>query len=197
MKDFTMMKKIMVTVLAMMTLVLSLAGCGEAAKQNADNADLTSGIQSAENTGDASAAYGEDYGGRPGTGETTVTVPENQVVTINLNKYMTADPRLYGTNGQGKVQQSYDTWLFTADVEGFDEALFMADMTELLGSAKAAMLKTDYKKVWRGVWTPEKELSNGDTIVLQWTGDLEYLKDSWGIVFEGEEIAYTVTGLPD
>ena len=125
----------------------------------------------------------------------TPAQPEKQLVVIHLNDYL-GDPHLYGTNGQGTVQQDPRN-PFVQTIGGFDDKAFLAEISRVYGATKASMMKSQYRDMWRGEWTPGKGLKNGDVISFHWSGDFNLLKDSWGLVLEGEDATYTVAGLPD
>lgn len=104
------------------------------------------------------------------------SITENEKSEIDLNDYVVYE--FSGYDGDGVISYSIDY-----------EAII--DQNEALADCRVSKLERNI----HGSWNQTDSLSNGDTVVFEWTNTLRDLENDYEVSFSDEDLEITVDGL--
>ena len=104
------------------------------------------------------------------------SITENEKSEINLNDYVVYE--FSGYDGDGVISYSIDY-----------EAII--DQNEALADCRVSKLERNIQ----GSWNQTDSLSNGDTVVFEWSNSLRDLENDYEVSFSDEDLEITVDGL--
>lgn len=119
-----------------------------------------------------------------------VVSSSDKLSDVNINDYVSVV--VTGANGYGKPIYKVDYDQFTKDYPQADSNSKLKEYKEYVDAGDFI-----FNKVLTGTFSDNSKLSNGDTIVLDWSYDEELMSEVFGCKLKFEPITYTVSGLSE